>query len=63
MAVDGSANVHITEQSKVRVMGAGAAFLRTLPFKDLEGPRRVAVDSQGAVCVTAGSRVLKLPPL
>jgi len=44
-------------------MRAEAAFLGTLPFKDLEGPRRVAVDSQGAVCVTAGSRVLKLPPL
>jgi len=44
-------------------MRAEAAFLGTLPFKDLEGPRRVAVDSEGAVYVTAGSRVLKLPPL
>jgi serine/threonine-protein kinase len=40
VAVDGSANVYITERGRVRVMGAGAASLGTLPFNDLGGAGR-----------------------
>ena len=61
MDTAGAVYVADTGHNRVLKLAAGSSTQTVLPFTALAAPEGVAVDTAGAVYVTEGNRVVKLP--